>query len=189
MEHRRLLVTGSSGFIGANFIETVERHGGYGILGIDAAQPTFGSKASKFVQCDILDLEKLKQTFAEFQPTHVVHFAARTDMFGATVDDYAANHVGTANIVTAIQQTPSVKKVVFTSSQYVCGPGRLPVGDEDYFPHTIYGESEPEIDIGPVAALLGRGEDGPTARSFDRQLPFPSRKHGHPQVRRSQRGQ
>ena len=36
--------------------------------------------------------------------------------------------------------------VVFTSSQYVVGPGRLPDGDEDYRPHTIYGQSKVETE-------------------------------------------
>jgi nucleoside-diphosphate-sugar epimerase len=89
-----------------------------------------------------LDPPALNSIFAEFQPTHVVHLAARTDMFGDTVHDYAANHIGTANVIATIRQTSSIEKVVFVSSQYVVGPGRLPEGDEDYRPHTIYGESK-----------------------------------------------
>jgi GlcNAc-P-P-Und epimerase len=142
MIQRRLLVTGGSGFIGANFIAEIDRCGGYEAVNLDLAPPRFPSRSTVFRQCDLLDGKKLEQCFAEFEPTHVVNFAARTDMFGATVDDYAANHIGTKNVVSAIQRTPSVANVVFTSSQYVMGPGRLPAHDEDFAPHTIYGQSK-----------------------------------------------
>jgi GlcNAc-P-P-Und epimerase len=146
MGQERLVVTGGSGFIGANFIREIDRRGDYEVLNLDVALPKFCSKSAVFRRCDLLDEKALQLSFAEFQPTHVVHFAGRTDMFGATVEDYAANYVGTKNMIGAIQQTPSVKKIVFTSSQYVVGPGRLPNGDEDYRPHTIYGESKVETE-------------------------------------------
>jgi nucleoside-diphosphate-sugar epimerase len=142
MSQRRLLMTGGSGFIGANFISEVDRRGGYEVMNLDVASPKFESKSGMFRQCDLLDPVKLEECFAEFKPTHVVNFAGRTDMFGATVDDYAANHIGTKNVISAIQRTPSVENVVFTSSQFVMGPGRLPEHDEDFGPHTIYGESK-----------------------------------------------
>ena len=142
MGQSRLLVTGGSGFIGSNFIAEVDRRGGYEVLNVDSVPARFGSQSAMFRQCDLLEREKLEQCFVDFKPTHVVHLAARTDMFGATVDDYAANHIGTSNVVSAIQRTPSVQSVVFTSSQYVMGPGRLPEHDEDYAPHTIYGQSK-----------------------------------------------
>jgi len=31
---------------------------------------------------------------------------------------------------------------VIVSTQYVCGPGRQPENDEEYFPHTVYGQSK-----------------------------------------------
>ena len=37
---------------------------------------------------------------------------------------------------------PSVERVIITSSQFVCAPGRLPENDTDYFPETVYGQSK-----------------------------------------------
>jgi nucleoside-diphosphate-sugar epimerase len=142
----RLLITGGSGFIGANLISEIDRRGGYEILNIDVALPKFASKSAVYRRCDLLDQRAMTRAFAEFQPTHVVNLAGRTDMFGLTIDDYAANHVGTQNVIAAIQRTPAVEKVVFTSSQYVVGPGQLPQGDQDYRPHTIYGQSKVETE-------------------------------------------
>lgn len=142
MQQRRMLVTGGSGFIGSNFIERVARTGQDVLLNLDIAPPRDGAHAGLFRQADILDSKAVEEAFREFQPTHVVHFAARTDMEGADVDAYAANHVGTQNVISAIQVTDSVQQVVFTSSQYVVGPGELPKDEFDFRPHTIYGESK-----------------------------------------------
>ena len=146
MRPKRLLLTGGSGFIGANFICEIDRRGRYEVLNLDIAPPKRASKTVIFQRCDLLDRQTVEQSFAEFQPSHVVNLAGRTDMFGATVDDYAANHIGTQNVIAAIRQTPSVENVVFTSSQYVVGPGRLPAADEDYRPHTVYGQSKVETE-------------------------------------------
>jgi nucleoside-diphosphate-sugar epimerase len=42
----------------------------------------------------------------------------------------------------AIRTTPSIQRVIITSSQFVCGPGRLPQNETDYFPETVYGQSK-----------------------------------------------
>lgn len=142
MEQRRLLVTGGSGFIGSNFIDEVVRRGEPAVLNLDVVPPKDGVNQELYRHVDLLDLPALKQIFAEFQPTHVVHFAGRTDMFGAGVEDYAANHIGTQNVIEAAKAAPSIRHIVFTSSQFVVGPGKLPEHDQDLRPHTIYGQSK-----------------------------------------------
>ena len=42
----------------------------------------------------------------------------------------------------AIRATPSVERSIITSTQFVCGPGRVPQNETDYFPATIYGQSK-----------------------------------------------
>src|SRR5216683_1599867 len=97
MSERRLLITGGSGFIGANLISEIDRRGGYEVLNLDLAPLKFASKSVRDRHCDLVDRQAMEQSFAEFQPTHVVNLAGRTDMFGARLDDYAANHIGTRN--------------------------------------------------------------------------------------------
>jgi nucleoside-diphosphate-sugar epimerase len=93
---------------------------------------------------DILDRAKTLAAFADFQPDWVIHLAARADCDeNTTVEDgYLVNADGTRNVLDAIRATPSAKRAIITSTQFVCGPGRLPENDEDYFPATIYGQSK-----------------------------------------------
>ena len=142
MTERRLLVTGGSGFIGSNFVETVLGRGEQHLLNLDIVPPQVEAQRPFYRQLDLLDRAALRQAFAEFQPTHVVHWAGRTDMLGKGVEDYAANHVGTENVLAAAEGLASLRHVVFTSSQFVVGPGAMPVDDLDFRPHTIYGESK-----------------------------------------------
>lgn len=164
MTQRRLLVTGGSGFIGTNFILEANRRNGAEILNLDIAAPRVTPKSARadgYRKCDLLDQKAVGRCFAEFQPTHVVHLAGRTDCLGSKVADYAANHVGTQHIAAAIKRTPSVRNAVFTSSQYVVGPGPLPNHDQDFRPHTVYGQSKVlsekavrEADLGCAWAII-----------------------------------
>ncbi len=140
----RILVTGGSGFIGTNFIESLLGRGETNLVSLDTGAPKISSHTPFWRACDLTNTGDVLQAFQEFNPEEVVHLGGRTDMFGGTLDDYAANHVGTANIVRTIQQVPGVKRVVFTSSQFVVSPGPLPTSDLEFRPHTIYGESKVE---------------------------------------------
>ena len=85
----------------------------------------------------------MKEALARFAPTHVLHLAARTDCNEReTVDGYQANTAGTRNVLDAVAGAKSVARLIVTSTQFVCRPGHLPGHDEDYSPHTVYGQSK-----------------------------------------------
>jgi nucleoside-diphosphate-sugar epimerase len=140
----RLLVTGASGFIGTNFVEHFSRITGCELLNLDVQPPLNPAHQKFWKKADIMNPAELEMAFAEFQPTHVVHMAARAECDETTTveEGYAANTTGTENVLNAIKKTPSIERVIIVSTQYVCGPGRLPVNDQDYFPHTVYGQSK-----------------------------------------------
>jgi nucleoside-diphosphate-sugar epimerase len=137
----KILITGGSGFIGTNLIDHL-LEAKISFLNVDIKAPSRGSHASYWKQGDILEREKLLTTFNEYQPTHVVHLAARTDTDSNVLTDYIANTEGSANVLTAIKNTPSIERVIITSTQFVHKPGDLPKHDQDFDPHTTYGESK-----------------------------------------------
>lgn len=137
----KLLVTGASGFIGTNLLDRLLVEGIHP-LNVDIAQPRKPVHWACWRSTDILDADALVAQFRSFQPDAVLHLAARPDIDGAALDDYRVNTDGTANVLAAIKDTPSVDRVIVTSSQYVNQYNSRPASDEDYAPHTVYGESK-----------------------------------------------
>ncbi|MCC9167212.1 NAD-dependent epimerase/dehydratase family protein [Pontibacter harenae] len=139
----RLLVTGGSGFIGTNLVEQLVKKG-YEVLNIDTARPLNEVHFQYWSQIDILDFDSLQSKIQEFNPEIIVHLAAVTDLNGKNLEYYKANTEGTKNIIEISNKLPLLKKVIFTSSMYVCKPGYIPQNYNDYKPHTLYGESKVE---------------------------------------------
>lgn len=139
----RLLLTGGSGFIGTNLAADALARGDE-VLNLDATAPLDPGQRALWRPTDILDAGALSAAVRDFRPACVVHLAARTDCDEQTTVErgYRANTDGVRHVLEAIRATPSVERVIITSSQYVCGPGPLPRHDEDYAPHTVYGQSK-----------------------------------------------
>lgn len=137
----RIICTGASGFIGTNLVNYLLQNNRI-VLNIDAKRPLDDRHLPYWQATSVLDRKQLVETFATFQPTHVVHLAARTDTESEVLEDYEVNTVGTANVLAAIKATPSIDRVIITSTQFVHRPGHLPEHDQDFEPHTAYGQSK-----------------------------------------------
>ncbi len=137
----KYLVTGGSGFIGSNLVEELVKKG-HGILNLDIEQPNIENHKKYWQQCDILDRVKLLELFQKYQPTHVIHLAARTDTLSDDLDDYTCNTEGTDNVLAAIKTTDSIQRVIITSTQFVNQYHGAPKHDLDFAPHTVYGQSK-----------------------------------------------
>ena len=137
------LITGGSGFIGTNLVENLIKNNMINFINIDKNNPPVKSHRKYWKECNILDEITLNMYFKDFSPTHVLHLAARTDTDCNSIEDYKDNTIGTVNVLNAIKNTPSITRAIFTSTQYVYRPGnKVPKHDEDYDPHTTYGESK-----------------------------------------------
>lgn len=139
----RLLITGASGFIGTNLVEHYHDHPGVQLLNVDWSPPLNIAQKEFWREVNIMDRSAMAQVFAEFQPTHVVHLAARTDTDELhDVDAYIQNHEGTRILLEVVKGSPSVQRIIVTSTQFVCEAGHQPSHDLDFKPFTVYGESK-----------------------------------------------
>jgi nucleoside-diphosphate-sugar epimerase len=141
----KILITGGSGFIGTNLIQSYLDQG-IDVMNIDWNPPLNSAHTSHWQEVDIMDSERLYEVFAAYQPTHVVHLAARTDTdiyeLDGDLSEYAQNTQGTQHVLDAIRATPSVQRAIITASMFVCEAGYLPRHDQDYRPFTLYGVSK-----------------------------------------------
>lgn len=137
----KVLVTGSAGFIGEHLVCRLVREG-HTVLGVDIKHPTVEPSNFSFQACNILDDPQLTAIVSDFAPQAVIHLAARTDLEGKDIHDYESNIAGVENVISAVRETPSIKRCIFTSSQLVCKVGYIPTHDQDYQPNTLYGQSK-----------------------------------------------
>lgn len=137
----RIIITGGSGFIGSNLIDHfVGRRDE--VINFDISSPRNTAHNAYWRSGDLLDGEGLRSLVRDFAPEVIFHMAARTDLEGRSVGDYAANTVGVKNLISAVEGLSSLRRIVFASSRLVCRIGYEPKDDFDYCPTTPYGESK-----------------------------------------------
>lgn len=142
MNHRRVAITGGSGFVGTNLVEYFSQRG-WEVRNFDIAPPRNSNHLSYWANVDILQKKHLIAETQKFQPTVLLHFAARTDLDEKqNLAGYATNIEGVSNVIEAIQSTDTIQRVVFASSQLVCELGYRPENEYDYRPSTLYGQSK-----------------------------------------------
>lgn len=139
----KYFITGGSGFIGTNLICRLLSQG-HEVRDFSIDPPRNPDHRPFWGQGDILDADAVRRAVVDFAPDIVIHLAARTDCVeNTTVEEgYRVNTDGTQNVLDAIRGCPSVRRAIITSSQFVAGPQRTPLADDDYFPITVYGQSK-----------------------------------------------
>lgn len=121
--------------------------GGKGILGSKLVVSLLSNHdvhAPDKKDCDVTNLEEVKNVIHQYQPDIVIHAAAYVDTFGCEKDIYSAintNIIGTINLVKSVLELSC--KFVYISSEYVFG------GDKGYYtiedrldPKNIYGKTK-----------------------------------------------
>ena len=141
----RVLVTGGSGFIGINLVQRY-LDAGVEVLNADHRPSRNPAHAPVSRPVDLLDADAVRAVFDEFAPTHVVHLAARTDLHGDRLDDYAVNFDGTSHVIDAARGRDGLERVLFASTRMVCRIGYVPRHESDYTPPNAYGQSKVEAE-------------------------------------------
>lgn len=136
----RVLVTGGSGFVGANLVtELLDR--GYSVRSFDRAPSPLGDHAGlEVIEGDICDKQTVAAAVKDIDT--VIHTAAIIDLMGgASVTEeyrqrsFAVNVEGTKNLVHAAQEA-GVKRFVYTASNSVVMGGQDIVNGDETMPYT-----------------------------------------------------
>ena len=126
-----------------NLIEKLNLNSNHTILNMDAFPPKDLKQKKYWKECSILDPKQVLDTFQSFKPDALIHLAARTDTDPEnSLKDYEVNTTGSLNIINAIKECSEIKRAIFTSTQFVNQYHGIPKSDEDFAPHTVYGESK-----------------------------------------------
>ena len=144
MSPPRVIVTGSSGFIGRRLLDALK--GRYEIYGLARRSQTRSGAPEHttihWAQVDIADRDRLRTAFEEIGragPVEtVIHLAAHYDFEGGNEDEYYRTNVdGLRNVLDCCKDM-GVRNFVFSSSLAACA---FPEGDE-----VLTEESEPDGD-------------------------------------------
>ncbi len=165
MENKKvILVCGGAGFIGSNFIHYIlEKYPDYKVVNYDKL--TYAGNLNnhkkiennpnyKFVQGDIVDLEKLNEVIKENKITHIINFAAEThvdrSIHGGAKEFVLSNTLGVQMILDAVRFN-EIEKFINVSTDEVYGA--LELDDEN-----IFTEETPITPNMPYAAAKAGGD-------------------------------
>jgi len=136
-----VLVIGSEGFIGGHLCKYLASSG-YKLKGMDLLAANDTSIYDSYCQGNLLDLDSVITIVSEFKPNIIINLAARTDLVGSTLNDYAVNFNGINNLIIAIKKAGFVQRCIFTSTQLVHEISKASSESQDYSYDTLYGQSK-----------------------------------------------
>lgn len=124
LKNKICLITGGIGDVGTTLFNDLLKFDPKEIILLDnritenSEEFILGKKISK-VNCDIRDEKKLQEIFKKYQPEIIFHTAAVRDPGYAELhitETVQTNVLGTWNLANACENTPSVQKLIFSST-------------------------------------------------------------------------
>lgn len=122
----KVLVTGSSGYIGPHLVRALQSRGDP-VVGIDRI-PGNGVQPDVFIHGDLLDDLSLEQAMEE-EPDCIAHLAASRADWGLSDEEYARDNVWATQRVIDVGRRAGVRKWLVYSSVGVLGSSQLPLDD------------------------------------------------------------
>ncbi|MDB5862410.1 MAG: NAD-dependent epimerase/dehydratase [Betaproteobacteria bacterium] len=147
---RRVLVTGSSGFIGAAALASITAEGWHAV-GFDLSPPATVAAGAVLVRGDFNDLHQVYQTLHEHEIDSIVHCGGVSGPMlsrDAPFRVFEANVVGTANLLEAARLL-RLRRFVFLSSAHAYGDTPPPPVPEDapFHANDMYGATKASGDL------------------------------------------
>lgn len=148
---KKILVTGSAGFIGSHLSQRLLKEG-HQVIGLDNINNYYDPKLKEdrlskinnenftFVKTDLEDLEIINQTFKKYKPEIVINLAAQAGVRYSLENPHAyinSNVVGFTNILEACRHN-KVKHLIYASSSSVYGANESkPFSTSDNIDHPL----------------------------------------------------
>lgn len=137
MEKRTILITGGLGYIGKNIVNLLLKNN-YKVIAIDNLSNSYKykivDKNYKFIECDILNKNKLENIFKKEKIDLIIHTAGLIKVQESEekpIEYFNVNIIGTINILEMMQKY-SINKIIFSSSAAVYGnPLKIPIEEKD----------------------------------------------------------
>ena len=138
----KYLITGSSGFVGKNFLEYLNDNTiSTSVLGIDIAEPAYNSEEYtnlkfKFVRTDLRDRDKVSKIIYDFNPKYILHLASYSSVAGSwrNPNNCFQNNVNIfLNLLEDIRKTGIDCRIISVGSSDVYGIvkfSELPIREE-----------------------------------------------------------
>ena len=111
--HKRVFITGGSGFIGSHLIRKLKADGAV-ISIISREKKPDGTGIHRYIG-DIRDSSFVKDCISNFEPEHIFHLAAykeRNENIGAFYSSIETNLIGSLNLFSAATQLASLRSIV-----------------------------------------------------------------------------
>lgn len=155
---KRIFLTGAAGFIGFHLAHALVARGDT-VIGFDNFNPYYSpdlkrARADQLqnigvptIEASLCDLEKLRQTVAEFHPTQVVHLAAQAGVRYSLNHPQAyvkANLEGFVNILEICRELAPVPLIYASSSSVYGRNDKMPFSESDRTdqPASLYGATK-----------------------------------------------
>lgn len=142
-----VLVTGASGLVGTNLIDSLLEQD-YKVIGISKSYflkeknlQQFQSKEYIPLCCDIRNIEEIKKIFQKYKPTIVVHLAAQAIVeigISDMSETFDVNIRGTWNVLEVCKDLDNLNRVIIASSDKAYGEHLNLPYTEDYDLKAIY---------------------------------------------------
>jgi nucleoside-diphosphate-sugar epimerase len=121
----KLLVTGTSGFIGTSFCERLSGNRAFDVVGLDRRPPRETFATVEHISADLTDRAAVVETFRRLEPDVIVHLAAQARVDPSLVvasPTYSDNVVATLNLIAGAEKLGRrAPTFVYASSETVYG--------------------------------------------------------------------
>lgn len=155
--HENVLVTGSSGFLGARIVARLQA-AGHGVTGIDPVPPASGA-AHRHVTDDLSDARRLGMLLAEAGTTHIIHAGGVSGPMVLADQPLHIMDINVGGSLALLQAgtAAGVRRFVYCSSISAIGPfeGGPLQDDVPMQPDSAYGASKAAVDT-VLRGLHGR---------------------------------